>query len=186
MPVSTCDTIPERLQSCSYHRPNLKLSGLISTDIILSELSAAWLVAAVWTWSLHSARPNHSTDEMRSVEMRSDDVKLDLWYEQPFRTNIIHKLLYKPLGFAFCHFDGRIPQSELMICRLLLLANIPSYILLHEAFLVCCVSVSLHVWFYSCVTDAHILYACVLACLTVISYTVTFHKCLSMCCFHLH
>ena len=84
-------------------KSNLTLSDLVSTDIISSAL---WLLTGIqpvkteWWWGTGVARckllwtdpvcvvvTNHSapsSDEMRSVETRSDDVRLDLRSEQSF------------------------------------------------------------------------------------------------------
>jgi len=76
---------------CSYHSSYLTSPDLISTDVISSEQSASWLVAATENWVVRCVatqfaavaatnRSALSSDEMRSVDMKSDEVRWDDWY----------------------------------------------------------------------------------------------------------
>ena len=75
------------LMDCSYYLSHLTLSDLISTDLTSSEPSICYgWSQPQQTWSLHCARSSlHGCDEsqhtssdgMRSVVMRSDEVRWD-------------------------------------------------------------------------------------------------------------
>jgi len=80
----------------AYHSSHLISSDLISTNLGASKLSAPWLVAATASCEakqfaqedpVRVAASNRicstlGSDEMSSVDIRSDEIRWDLWYEQ--------------------------------------------------------------------------------------------------------